>query len=314
MTTATEARLPRLSPQDTGKALRAALKAAFPETKFSVRMSRGTAYGSFDVDWTDGPTTEAVRAVTRLFVGRSFDGRDDSESYTRNAIEWKGARYETGAGYISTQRHHSPEAMEWAAGRLRELFVAPMESGIPGAARMILEAGCVGEEISAQTLRDCAHFHHMGERAPIAAPIAVEARADVEASDAIAEDSKDELLARVVRMLPQFDFRHEGSAEALRPAVRSHEIKGGGWFVVEVRGVWWTVASNGGEFNVRRVNCDRPSVGVPIDWHDRPLNEATIAARIRDVIAGDPVQWSRMFSAEENAVLLEATGIPSALA
>ena len=63
---------------ETGKEIRRALKAAFPGVKFSLRGSRGTGYGWFSLDWTDGPTDRRVREVTGGFQSSYFDGMDDS--------------------------------------------------------------------------------------------------------------------------------------------------------------------------------------------------------------------------------------------
>lgn len=63
---------------ETGTEIRRALRAAFPGVKFSLRGSRGTGYGWFNLSWTDGPTTSAVDAVTNGFRSSYFDGMDDS--------------------------------------------------------------------------------------------------------------------------------------------------------------------------------------------------------------------------------------------
>ena len=69
--------LETLSPAESSRLLKRALKDAFPGTKFSARLSRGTAYGNLHVSWTGGPDREAVEAVTIPFQSRSFDGMDD---------------------------------------------------------------------------------------------------------------------------------------------------------------------------------------------------------------------------------------------
>lgn len=58
--------------RETTKAIRRALKDAFPNTKFSVRRSRGTGYGWIMVDWTDGPTAAQVESVAAAFKGFEF--------------------------------------------------------------------------------------------------------------------------------------------------------------------------------------------------------------------------------------------------
>ncbi len=66
------------SARESSKALKAALRQAFPHTRFSVRMDRGTAYGCVSVQWTDGPTTKRGDAVILPFIGEGFDGSTDS--------------------------------------------------------------------------------------------------------------------------------------------------------------------------------------------------------------------------------------------
>lgn len=61
-----------VSLNDTLKQLRAELAREFPGVKFSVRRSRGTAYGYVDVSWTDGPTTRDVDAITAMYEGSRF--------------------------------------------------------------------------------------------------------------------------------------------------------------------------------------------------------------------------------------------------
>ena len=50
--------------KDAAAAIRRDLRAAFPATKFSVRMGTGTASTWIDVKWTDGPNDDMVRNVT----------------------------------------------------------------------------------------------------------------------------------------------------------------------------------------------------------------------------------------------------------
>jgi hypothetical protein len=71
-----------ISTKEIAKLLRQALKNAFPGVKCSVRMSTGTASAWMNVSYNDGPTEEAVRAITAQYEGRRFnamtDGYDDA--------------------------------------------------------------------------------------------------------------------------------------------------------------------------------------------------------------------------------------------
>lgn len=92
--------------KETAAALRKALRETFPGTKFSVRMSPGTGHGWLHVTYTDGPTTEAVRAVTDQFESSRFDGMDDAYHQTANQ-QWS-------CRGVNTFRSFSQEAIDAA--------------------------------------------------------------------------------------------------------------------------------------------------------------------------------------------------------
>lgn len=69
----------RMTAAEGSKLLKQTLTRAFPGTKFTCRMSRGTAYGSMDVSYTDGPSYKEVDAIADGFEGKSFDGSIDLE-------------------------------------------------------------------------------------------------------------------------------------------------------------------------------------------------------------------------------------------
>lgn len=94
-----------LSCADTAKLVRTALKARFPETKFSVRSSVYSGGASIDVSWTDGPSSAKVESITKQFTGASFDGMIDLKSY--HDSEWQGQRVHFGADFIFTSRNIS---------------------------------------------------------------------------------------------------------------------------------------------------------------------------------------------------------------
>jgi len=66
---------------ETAKLVRLALKREFPGYKFSVRSHVYSGGASIDVDWTDGPTDDAVSAVVRSYSGAGFDGMIDLKYY-----------------------------------------------------------------------------------------------------------------------------------------------------------------------------------------------------------------------------------------
>ena len=66
-----------ISPADTAKLIRTALKRAFPRTTFSVRTRTYSMGASVDVAWQDGPAAPLVEPVTGQFAGGRFDGMID---------------------------------------------------------------------------------------------------------------------------------------------------------------------------------------------------------------------------------------------
>jgi hypothetical protein len=103
--------------------LRAALKAAFPATRFSVRLARGTAYGMCHVDWTDGPTYALVDAVVQPFSGEGFDGMTDS-SFSNNALLADGRQ--SGLRLILSNRNVSPALARRAADQVAAFYGVPV--------------------------------------------------------------------------------------------------------------------------------------------------------------------------------------------
>jgi hypothetical protein len=63
--------------RDVAKLIRKQLKKNFAGTKFSVRIDRYAGGSSVDVNWTDGPTQDAVKQVVAGFKGGRFDGMID---------------------------------------------------------------------------------------------------------------------------------------------------------------------------------------------------------------------------------------------
>ena len=96
--------LTKLDAKPSIAAMRSTLRKAFPKTKFSVTMGRGTAYGSAYVDWTDGPTREEVESVTDCYEAKGFDGSDDSTLHFDKTIEVNGERFLSGVGLVILQR------------------------------------------------------------------------------------------------------------------------------------------------------------------------------------------------------------------
>lgn len=102
---------------ETAKIVRRRLKDAFPGVRFSVRSSTYSMGASIDVKWTDGPTVDAVDAVTQPLRGADFDGMQDLKTY-RDPIGIDGEYVSSGADYIFGVREISPAYAEQLAAAL----------------------------------------------------------------------------------------------------------------------------------------------------------------------------------------------------
>ena len=96
-----------ISVTDTAKLIRKALKAQFPNVKFSVQSKSYSMGASITVYWTDGPTTDAVDKIVKQFEGASFDGMIDLKSYHSSMLDGREVHFD--ADYVFTQRSISNE-------------------------------------------------------------------------------------------------------------------------------------------------------------------------------------------------------------
>ena len=94
--------------------IRFELKAAFPKVKFSVR----TDHGTINIGWTDGPTTEAVKAITSKYEGGSFDGMNDlyTHSDTPFTVVFGSAKY------VFENRSYSEELVKAAVAFINKRY------------------------------------------------------------------------------------------------------------------------------------------------------------------------------------------------
>ena len=97
---------PRIPTKEVAQLIRNDFKALFPFVKFSVRTPR---YGSIDIDWTDGPTSDTIRAVVEFYKGSRRDPRDESTEYVDRYYKPMGKSVHFVADYISTQRSLSAD-------------------------------------------------------------------------------------------------------------------------------------------------------------------------------------------------------------
>lgn len=91
-----------ISAAETAKLIRAALKAAFPAQKFSVRTSVYSMGASINVNWTGGPDQKAVTEIAGAFSGSNFDGMTDSMTSIERTLDGERVRY--GADFVFCDR------------------------------------------------------------------------------------------------------------------------------------------------------------------------------------------------------------------
>ena len=94
-----------LSCADTARHLRAALKAAFPGQKFSVRSHCYAGGASVNVSYTGGPAEDVVEEVAGGFKGATFDGMTDSMNYHTSMLDGVPVRY--GADFVFVRRNEA---------------------------------------------------------------------------------------------------------------------------------------------------------------------------------------------------------------
>ncbi len=64
------------------KLIRAELKKAFPLTKFSVTSESYSMGNSIRIHWNNGPTTNAVKEISKKYQEGHFDGMTDCYEYS----------------------------------------------------------------------------------------------------------------------------------------------------------------------------------------------------------------------------------------
>lgn len=103
---------------ETAKLLRAALKAAHPGVKFSVRSSVYSMGASIDVSWTDGPTADQVDETAKRYAGATFDGMQDLKEYHTDLVAFGDGLPELvyhGADFVFTHRANSTARLAYLA-------------------------------------------------------------------------------------------------------------------------------------------------------------------------------------------------------
>lgn len=104
----------RSSPAIGAQNVKKELCKAFPGVKFRVSSSIYSGGSSIDISWTDGPTTDMVKAISDKYQECDFDGMTDSTSYRDQIF----TDVFGGAKYVLEQRSCSEAAYNRTAEEL----------------------------------------------------------------------------------------------------------------------------------------------------------------------------------------------------
>lgn len=96
------------APKETAKKIRKVLKAAFPQTKFSVTTDVYSMGSSINVSWQDGPLDCQVSPLVNQFQAGYFDSMQDMHIPGSYTCPFDGMQY-SGAKHLFTKRELSPE-------------------------------------------------------------------------------------------------------------------------------------------------------------------------------------------------------------
>lgn len=95
---------------ETAKLVRAALKESFPGVKFSVKSKTYSGGASITVGWINGPTSDQVDGIIKVFEGSYFDGMTDYKGIKYSAIN--GEEVSFGADFVFTNRKYTAEFLQ----------------------------------------------------------------------------------------------------------------------------------------------------------------------------------------------------------
>lgn len=109
-----------ITPADTAKLVRAAIKTAFPTIKFTVKTKTYSGGASISVGWEDGPLTADVERVAKQFAGATFDGMIDLKSHHDSILDGEKVSY--GADFIFCSRSFSAEFLRRRAAKVAQRY------------------------------------------------------------------------------------------------------------------------------------------------------------------------------------------------
>lgn len=105
-----------ITPAQTAKYVRQALKQAFPDVLFSVRTKTYSGGASINIGWTDGPSAPLVDRVVMPFAGSFFDSSKDYKGTRTHMLHGKAVRF--GADFVFVHREFSDAQIEKAVAKV----------------------------------------------------------------------------------------------------------------------------------------------------------------------------------------------------
>ena len=109
-----------ISCADTAKLIRASLREAFPDVKFSIRSSVYSGGASIRIGWTDGPNQKQVESVADSFCGGYVDGMIDYTGAVYHKLD--GIDVHFCANHVFCNRHYSDAVIEACIARVVRKF------------------------------------------------------------------------------------------------------------------------------------------------------------------------------------------------
>lgn len=104
------------------KAIRAELKSAFPEVKFTVKSTSFAGGDAVHIDWFDGPVWRQVEKITGKYEYGTFDGMTDSYNYDNRREDIPQVKY------VQHRRDQSNAATLAVIGKIEAMFRVKVET------------------------------------------------------------------------------------------------------------------------------------------------------------------------------------------
>ena len=96
---------------EVAKLIRAELKTAYPDIKFSVRSKSYSMGSSISIHWTDGLSSKQINAITGKFAGEHGEWSGGDTIYMGHDSTYNGELVRFGSDHVFATRSHSAKAL-----------------------------------------------------------------------------------------------------------------------------------------------------------------------------------------------------------